>query len=96
MVPILFFGGEDISMFNGKQRCCMEIHEIYGIMEFAQEEMAKCSQIPVNKATLESDTVKMLILHHLSRLLNQQNPDLPYPAGLKSTANWQLLSAVGE
>ena len=26
--------------------------------EFAQEEMAKCSQIPVNKATLESDTVK--------------------------------------
>ena len=26
--------------------------------EFAQEEMAKCSQIPVNKNTLESDTVK--------------------------------------
>ncbi|MFR3401133.1 MAG: hypothetical protein ACLTUL_02295 [Blautia faecis] len=31
--------------------------------------MAKCSQIPVNKATLESDTVKMLILHHLSRAI---------------------------
>lgn len=26
--------------------------------EFAQEEMAKCSQIPVNKDALESDTVK--------------------------------------
>jgi multiple sugar transport system substrate-binding protein len=26
--------------------------------EYAQEEMAKCGQIPVNKITLESDTVK--------------------------------------
>jgi multiple sugar transport system substrate-binding protein len=26
--------------------------------EFAQEEMAKCGQIPVNKEAMESDTVK--------------------------------------
>ena len=26
--------------------------------DFAQEEMAKCGQIPVNKTALESDTVK--------------------------------------
>jgi len=51
-------GGEDISMFVGAQK-----EEAWKFMQFmtgtyAQEEMAKCGQIPVNKEALESDTVK--------------------------------------
>lgn len=51
-------GGEDISMFNTANKDAAWKFMKFMTGEFAQEEMAKCSQIPVNKATLESDTVK--------------------------------------
>jgi multiple sugar transport system substrate-binding protein len=51
-------GGEDISMFNtaNKDAAWKFIRFMTG--EFAQIEMAKCGQIPVNKTALNSDTVK--------------------------------------
>lgn len=55
-------GGEDISLFNTenddatKEAAWKFAKFMTG--EFAQTEMAKCNQIPVNKAALESDTVK--------------------------------------
>lgn len=51
-------GGEDISMFNTANKEAAWKFMQFMTGEFAQEEMAKCSQIPVNKNTLESDTVK--------------------------------------
>lgn len=51
-------GGENISMFNTANKDAAWKFMKFMTGEFAQEEMAKCSQIPVNKATLESDTVK--------------------------------------
>lgn len=51
-------GGEDISMFNKANKEAAWKFMQFMTGEFAQEEMAKCSQIPVNKNTLESDTVK--------------------------------------
>ncbi|MBP3468967.1 MAG: extracellular solute-binding protein [Lachnospiraceae bacterium] len=51
-------GGEDISMFNTADKEAAWKFMQFMTGEFAQEEMAKCSQIPVNKNTLESDTVK--------------------------------------
>lgn len=51
-------GGEDISMFqNAKKEAAWEFMK-FMTGEFAQEEMAKCGQIPVNKVVLEGDTVK--------------------------------------
>ena len=84
-------GGEDISMFNTANKDAAWKFMKFMTGEFAQEEMAKCSQIPVNKATLESDTVKNADFAPFIEAINPQNPDLPYSAGLKSTANWQLL-----
>ncbi len=51
-------GGEDIAMLSdaNKEASWKFIKFMTG--EFAQEEMAKCGQIPVNKEALESDTVK--------------------------------------
>lgn len=51
-------GGEDVAMFTtaNKEAAWKFMQFITG--EFAQTEMAKCGQIPVNKAALESDTVK--------------------------------------
>jgi multiple sugar transport system substrate-binding protein len=51
-------GGEDISMFNtaNKDAAWKFIRFMTG--EFAQTEMAKCGQIPVNKTALTGDTVK--------------------------------------
>lgn len=51
-------GGEDIAMFKTARQ-----EEAWKFMQFmtgpfAQEEMAKCGQIPVNKEALESATVK--------------------------------------
>lgn len=51
-------GGEDISMFNTSNKEAAWKFMKFMTGEFAQEEMAKCGQIPVNKTTLESDTVK--------------------------------------
>ncbi|SHO49284.1 extracellular solute-binding protein [Anaerocolumna xylanovorans] len=55
-------GGEDISLFNtsGDDAAKEAAWNFAKFMtgEFAQTEMAKCGQIPVNKTALESDTVK--------------------------------------
>lgn len=51
-------GGEDISMFRTANKEAAWKFMQFMTGEFAQEEMAKCSQIPVNKEALESDTVK--------------------------------------
>jgi multiple sugar transport system substrate-binding protein len=51
-------GGEDIAMCNtaNQEAAWKFIQFMTG--EYAETEMAKCGQIPVNKAALESDTVK--------------------------------------
>ncbi len=51
-------GGEDISMFNSANKEAAWKFMKFMTDSFAQEEMAKCGQIPVNKASLESDTVR--------------------------------------
>lgn len=51
-------GGEDIAMFNTANREATWKFMQFMTGEFAETEMAKCGQIPVNKAALESDTVK--------------------------------------
>ena len=51
-------GGEDIAMFKGGNSEGAWLFMKFMTSEFAQEEMAKCGQIPVNKTALESDTVK--------------------------------------
>ena len=51
-------GGEDIAMFNtANQEAALKFIQ-FMTGEYAETEMAKCGQIPVNKAALESDTVK--------------------------------------
>ena len=51
-------GGEDIAMFNtANQEAAWKFMQ-FMTGEYAETEMAKCGQIPVNKAALESDTVK--------------------------------------
>ena len=51
-------GGEDIAMFNTANREAAWKFMQFMTGEYAETEMAKCGQIPVNKAALESDTVK--------------------------------------
>ncbi len=51
-------GGEDISMFNSANKEAAWKFMQFMTGTYAQEEMAKCAQIPVNKEALESDTVK--------------------------------------
>lgn len=55
---ISVLGGEDISMFNSANKDAAWKFMKFMTSPYAQEEMAKCGQIPVNKETLESDTVK--------------------------------------
>lgn len=55
---ISVIGGEDISMFNSANKDAAWKFMKFMTEPFAQEEMAKCGQIPVNKEALESDTVK--------------------------------------
>lgn len=55
---ISVLGGEDISMFNSADKDAAWKFMKFMTSPFAQEEMAKCGQIPVNKEALESDTVK--------------------------------------
>lgn len=55
---ISVLGGEDISMFNSANKDAAWKFIKFMTEPFAQEEMAKCGQIPVNKEALESDTVK--------------------------------------
>lgn len=55
---ISVLGGEDIGMFNSANKEAAWKFMKFMTGEFAQEEMAKCGQIPVNKEALESDTVK--------------------------------------
>ncbi|HHV10190.1 MAG TPA: extracellular solute-binding protein [Clostridiales bacterium] len=51
-------GGEDISMFNSANKEAAWKFMQFMTSEYAQTEMAKCGQIPVNKKALENDTVK--------------------------------------
>ena len=51
-------GGEDIAMFNSANKEAAWKFMQLMTSEYAETEMAKCGQIPVNKAALESDTVK--------------------------------------
>ena len=51
-------GGEDIAMFNTANQEAAWKFMRFMTGEYAETEMAKCGQIPVNKAALESDTVK--------------------------------------
>ena len=51
-------GGEDIEMFNGSHKDAAWKFMQFMTSPFAEEEMAKCGQIPVNKTALESETVK--------------------------------------
>ena len=55
---ISVLGGEDIAMFNGENQDAAWKFMKFMTSPFAQEEMAKCGQIPVNKTALESETVK--------------------------------------
>ena len=55
---ISVLGGEDIAMFNTANREAAWKFMQFMTGEYAQTAMAKCGQIPVNKAALESDTVK--------------------------------------
>lgn len=51
-------GGEDIAMFNTANQDAAWKFMKFMTSEFAEIEMAKCGQIPVNKAALASDTVQ--------------------------------------
>lgn len=51
-------GGEDIAMFTSANKDAAWKFMEFMTSEFAEVEMAKCSQIPVNKAALETETVK--------------------------------------
>lgn len=55
---ISVLGGEDIGMFNTGNKEGAWLFMKFMTGEYAQEEMAKCGQIPVNTAALESDTVQ--------------------------------------
>jgi multiple sugar transport system substrate-binding protein len=51
-------GGEDIVMFNSANKDAAWKFMTFMTGEFAQVEMAKCGQIPVNKSALENEDVK--------------------------------------
>ena len=55
---ISVLGGEDIAMFNTSNKEAAWKFMQFMTGEYAETEMAKCGQIPVNRAALESDTVK--------------------------------------
>ena len=55
---ISVLGGEDIAMFNTANKEGAWKFMKFMTSEYAQEEMAKCGQIPVSTAALESQTVK--------------------------------------
>ena len=55
---ISVLGGEDIAMFNTANREAAWKFMQFMTGEFAQTEMAKCGQIPVNMTALDSQTVK--------------------------------------
>ena len=55
---ISVLGGEDIAMFNTPNKEAAWKFMQFMTGEYAETEMAKCGQIPVNRAALESDMVK--------------------------------------
>lgn len=55
---ISVLGGEDIAMFNTANKEGAWKFMKFMTSEYAQEEMAKCGQIPVNTTALESKTVQ--------------------------------------
>lgn len=54
---ISVLGGEDIAMFNTANKEGAWKFMKFMTSDFAEEEMAKCGQIPVNKEALDSDVV---------------------------------------
>lgn len=55
---ISVLGGEDIAMFTGADQDATWKFMQFMTSPYAQEQMAACGQIPVNKEALESDAVK--------------------------------------
>ena len=55
---ISVLGGEDIAMFHTANQAAAWKFMQFMTGEFAETEMARCGQIPVNRAALESDVVK--------------------------------------
>lgn len=55
---ISVLGGEDIAMFKTANKEASWEFMKFMTSEFAETEMSKCGQIPVNKASLESEVVK--------------------------------------
>lgn len=55
---ISVLGGEDLAMFKSANKDAAWKFMTFMTGAYAQEEMAKCGQLPVNKTALESDTVK--------------------------------------
>lgn len=55
---ISVLGGEDIAMFNTANKEGAWKFMKFMTSEYAQEEMSKCGQIPVNMTALDSQTVK--------------------------------------
>lgn len=55
---ISVLGGEDIAMFTNANKEAAWKFMQFMTSEYAEIEMSKCGQIPVNKAALESDIVK--------------------------------------
>lgn len=55
---ISVLGGEDICMFDSANKDAAWKFMQFMTDEFAQEEMAKCGQIPVNLSAMESNTAK--------------------------------------
>lgn len=55
---ISVLGGEDIAMFSTANKEAAWKFMQFMTSEFAETEMAKCGQIPVSKAALESETVR--------------------------------------
>ena len=55
---ISVLGGEDIAMFKTANKEGAWKFMQFMTSEFAEVEMAKCGQIPVNKTALENDAVK--------------------------------------
>lgn len=51
-------GGEDIAMLSSAHKDASWKFMKFMTSEFAQEQLAKCGQLPANKSALDSDTVK--------------------------------------
>ncbi len=93
-------GGEDISVFtNGQKAAAWEFIK-FMTGDFAQTEMAKVGQIPVNTAALNSDTVKnnadMAPFIEALKTARARPAVSTWPAIDKELTNAVLLAVMGE